>query len=339
MYEEENVLLQRLAQGETIAQFETVRVAKDARRVDVSLMLSPVRDGQGRVIGVSSVARDISYRKQMEERSRKEDRLKNEFIAMLGHELRNPLAPIRSGVEFLRRTLEAGTGSGQVCEMIGRQVAHMSRLLDDLLDVTCITRGEIRLQAEIIDVRTVVQRAVEASRPLLELHRHDLQVRLPQGDLSVHGDAVRLVQMMTNLLNNATHYTPDGGRIEVSVEGRSDQIEIRVKDNGVGLAADLRDCIFDLFVRGPVPQHGSREGLGIGLSLVRMIAQHHHGTVEARSAGPGTGSEFVVTLHRHASTACLAVDAIATPQRAPVSASCWSPTTRMPLRRSPCCCG
>jgi len=313
MYEEENALLQRLAQGEAIAQFETVRVAKDGRRVDVSLMLSPIRDGQGQVIGVSSVARDISYRKQMEQRLRKEDRLKNEFIAMLGHELRNPLAPIRSGVEFLRRTLAGGSGSGQVCEMIERQVAHMSRLLDDLLDVTRITRGEIRLQPETIDVRTIVQRAVEASRPLLESHRHELQVRLPQDELAVHGDAVRLVQMMTNLLNNAAHYTPEGGRIEVSVEGLSDHITIRVKDNGVGLAPDLQDCIFDLFVRGPMPEHGSREGLGIGLSLVRMIAEHHHGTVEAHSAGPGTGSEFVVRLRRSASAACPDVDAVANP--------------------------
>jgi PAS domain S-box-containing protein len=293
---EEQPILERLGRGERIEHFETVRLAKDGRRVDVSLTISPVHDGDGRVMGASKVARDISDRKRMEQKLRDADRRKDEFIAMLGHELRNPLAPIRNVAALLRRTTAGDSASTELCLMLDRQVQQMTRLLDDLLDVNRITRGKIRFQRELLDLSAVVQHAIEASGPLIERHGHRLHVDLPAERLQINGDAARLVQMLTNLLNNAAKYTPDGGRIELAVTRRGKSLEMHVKDNGVGIAADMLPRIFDLFVQADRSGSGVQEGLGLGLTLVRVIAEHHGGVVKAVSAGPGRGSEFIVTL-------------------------------------------
>ncbi|HET8874798.1 MAG TPA: PAS domain S-box protein [Casimicrobiaceae bacterium] len=293
---EERLILERLGRGERIEHFETVRVAKDGRRIDVSLTISPVRDQRGRVVGASKVARDVSERKRMEERLRDADRRKDEFIAMLGHELRNPLAPIRNVAALLRRTTAGDSASAELCLMLERQVQQMTRLLDDLLDVNRITRGNIRFQRELLDLATVVQHAVEASGPIIDRRGHRLHVDLPAEPLRVNGDAARLVQMLTNLLNNAAKYTPDGGRIELAVARRDASLELRVKDNGVGIALEMLPRVFDLFVQADRSGGDVQEGLGLGLTLVRVIAEHHGGVVEAVSAGPGRGSEFIVRL-------------------------------------------
>jgi PAS domain S-box-containing protein len=293
---EERLILQRLGRGERIEHFETVRVAKDGRRIDVSLTISPVHDRRGHVVGASKVARDVSERKRMEEKLREADRRKDEFIAMLGHELRNPLAPIRNVAALLGRTTAGDSASAELCLVLERQVQQMTRLLDDLLDVNRITRGKIRFQQELLDLATVVQHAVEASGPLIDRHRHRLHVDLPAERLQINGDAARLVQMLTNLLNNAAKYTPEGGRIELAVTRRGAWLEVRVKDNGVGIAPEMLPKVFDLFVQADRPGSEVQEGLGLGLTLVRVIAEHHGGVVEAVSAGPGRGSEFIVRL-------------------------------------------
>ena len=293
---QESDILSRIVKGERIEHFETVRVAKDGHRIDVSLTISPVLDRKGRVIGVSKLARDISDRKRVEELLRAADRRKDEFIAMLGHELRNPLAPIRNVTEVLRRTAGNDAALEPLCAMLERQVQQMTRLLDDLLDVGRISQGKIKFQAEVIDFRVAVSCAVEASRPSIEQRRHSLTVSMSDKALPMVGDMARLVQMLTNLLNNAAKYTSDGGTIALAVERKGATVEVRVKDNGVGIPEEMLSRVFELFVQANQTLPQSQDGMGIGLTLVRSIVEHHRGTVQATSGGPGRGSEFIVRL-------------------------------------------
>jgi PAS domain S-box-containing protein len=295
LHEEESRILARLARGERIDHFETVRVAKDGRRIDVSLAISPIRDDDGTVIGASNVSRDISERKRMEEQLRVADRRKDEFIAILGHELRNPLAPIRTAAEVLRRTAGSNPECVHLCDILERQVQQMTRLLDDLLDVSRITQGKINFRSQAVDIGMIVQRAVEAIRPLVQRRGHRLTVDVLREPCTVVGDFERLVQLVTNLLNNAAKYTPDGGDIQVRILPRDAGVEIHVKDDGIGIAPGVLPHVFDLFVQDQTARE-TQDGLGIGLSLVRMIARHHGGSVVARSEGVGRGSEFIVTL-------------------------------------------
>ena len=293
---EEVHILERLAKGERIEHFETVRIANDGRRIDVSLTISPVRDRNGRVVGASKVARDVSERKRMEAQLRDADHRKDEFIAMLGHELRNPLAPIRNAAAVLRRT-SANETSVELCRMLERQVQQMTRLIDDLLDVGRITRGVIRFRRERMDFADAVTRAVEMSEPLLSRRRQRLRVELPREPLPLDGDRARLTQMIVNLLDNAAKYTPEGGIVSLQVRlVAAGLVELRVQDNGIGISPEMLPTIFGLFVQARRPGTDGQEGLGIGLALVRMIAEHHGGGVAASSAGAGKGSAFVVRL-------------------------------------------
>jgi PAS domain S-box-containing protein len=294
-YEEQDIL-SRIVKGQRIEHFETVRVAKNGRRIDVSLTISPVLNREGRVIGVSKSARDISDRKHVEELLRAADRRKDEFLAMLGHELRNPLAPIRNVTEVLRRTAGNNPSQESLYEMLERQVQQMTRLLDDLLDVSRISQGKIKFQHEVIDFQTAISRAVEASAPFIERRRHHLSVAVPDGELPMVGDMARLVQMLTNLLNNAAKYTPENGAISFSVDRCGAIVEVRIKDNGAGIAEEMLPRVFDLFVQADRTLRQSQDGMGIGLTLVKSIVEHHAGSVRASSAGVGQGSEFVVRL-------------------------------------------
>ena len=322
-YQEQDILA-RIAQGERIEHFETVRVAKDGHRIDVSLTISPVRNREGRVIGVSKSARDISERKHVEQLLRTADRRKNEFLAMLGHELRNPLAPIRNVTEVLRR-IGGDPDHEPLYEMLERQVQQMTRLLDDLLDVSRISQGKIKFQHEPIDFQAVVARAIEASAPFIERRHHRFRVSLPEGTLPMVGDMARLVQMLTNLLNNASKYTPEGGTVALIVQRSGAVAEIRVKDNGAGISEEMLPRVFDLFVQADRTLRQSQDGMGIGLTLVRSIVEHHAGSVRARSAGPGQGSEFVVRLPLMETTA------MATPVDAPTAVECAPPPQRRVL--------
>jgi signal transduction histidine kinase/CheY-like chemotaxis protein len=228
-------------------------------------------------------------------RLREADRRKDEFLATLSHELRNPLAPLRMGIHILRRT-SAGPQAQSILPMMERQVQQVTRLLDDLLDVSRITRGKIALHLERIDLRHVVQSAVETSRPMIKAMGHAFTVSLPGEPLWVDGDSVRLAQVLSNLLNNAAKFTPEGGRIALKAQRRGDDIEVCVVDNGCGIPRERLDSIFDMFTQldGPVAKWGG--GLGIGLALAKGLVTLHRGTVDAHSGGPGRGSEFRVRL-------------------------------------------
>jgi len=293
---EEAGILARLARGERIEHFETVRMRKDGSRIDVSLTISPVRDRSGRVVGASKIVRDIAERKRMEAQLRDAHRRKDEFIAVLGHELRNPLAPIRTAAEVLRRTSAGDETTAELCRMLQRQVQQMARLIDDLLDVSRITSGKIRFRRERVDLAQVVKRAIETSAPALTQRGHRLGVDLPAEPLMVEGDAARLLQMVANLLDNAVKYTPEGGDIRLSAARRDSDFELRIEDSGIGIASEMLPDIFDLFVQATRSGTDAQEGLGIGLALVRMIAEHHGGSVVASSAGAGKGSAFVVRV-------------------------------------------
>ena len=224
------------------------------------------------------------------------DRRKDEFLAMLAHELRNPMAPIRNTVQVMRLMAPANPQLQWAHEVIERQILHLNRLVDDLLDVSRITRGKIRLQMEPLDVTAAVNVAVETSRPLIESRKHELILSLPSQPLRVDADPTRLAQVLANLLNNAAKYTQEGGRVWLSVEREGDEAVFRVRDNGSGIPPEMLPRIFDLFTQVDQSLDRSQGGLGIGLTLVRRLVEMHHGTVKASSAGPGQGSEFVVRL-------------------------------------------
>lgn len=224
------------------------------------------------------------------------DHQKNEFLAMLGHELRNPLAPIRNAVEVLSIVRSDPNRLNWVQGIIERQVKHLTRLVDDLLDVSRITRGKIELQLAALDVSTVVSAAVETSLPLIDSRKHRLTVSVPPEPLMIRADPSRIAQVMGNLLNNAAKYTPEGGQINLAVSQEGDEVVFRVADNGVGLPEDMRSKIFDLFAQGQRPPNSLHEGLGVGLTLVRRLVELHAGSVDAYSSGLNQGSEFVVRL-------------------------------------------
>jgi PAS domain S-box-containing protein len=284
---------QAAAAREGRAADERWHLRKDGSRFFASGTLTPVREGDGPLLGFTKVTRDVTARKRAEEALKEADRRKDEFLAMLAHELRNPLAPISNALHLARLP---GADSRQAIDLIERQVEHMVRLVDDLLDVSRITRGKIELRRERADLAAVVVRAVEGSRPLIDARRHALDLRLPDDPLPVDGDPVRLAQVVWNLLNNAAKYTPEGGRIGVAVEREGGEAVVRVRDTGMGIPADMLARVFDLFTQVDRTLDRAEGGLGIGLTLVRRLTEMHGGTVEAHSDGPGQGSEFVVRL-------------------------------------------
>jgi CheY-like chemotaxis protein len=221
----------------------------------------------------------------------------NEFLAMLGHELRNPLAPIRNALDVLRSDADEPTKEWSRA-VIERQIAQLTRLVDDLLDISRVTSGTISLRKDQVELAAVTERAVESSRPLVEARRHQLEVDLPEEPLWVEGDLVRLSQVVLNLLNNSAKFTPEGGRIDLSVREENGDVLIRVRDTGIGISRDLLPTVFDIFKQGARSLDRSEGGLGLGLTLVRRIVEMHGGSVEARSEGPDRGSEFIIRLPR-----------------------------------------
>jgi PAS domain S-box-containing protein len=294
--EEEEEILRRLRQGERIEHYETTRITRHGERVDISLTLSPMKDDRGVINGISSVARDITERRQAEEALREANQRKDLFLATLAHELRNPLAPIHNSIHILRMSDAPDAVRQQVLPMMERQVKHLVRLVDDLMEVTRISQGKIELRRERILVADIFQAAVESSRPLIDAGGHRLTVTLPTEPIELQADSVRLTQVVSNLLNNAAKYSPPSGRISLSATAEAGGVVIRVRDEGSGIPAELMPRIFDAFVQGRNPTGGALAGLGIGLTLVRSLVELHGGTVEARSEGTGKGSEFIVCL-------------------------------------------
>lgn len=233
---------------------------------------------------------------QLLEALKETDRRKDEFLAMLAHELRNPLAPVRNAVHILRASSPGNAETQWAQDVIERQVQQMSRLVDDLLDVSRIARGKIDLKRERLAIATAVSNAVEAARPLIERGRHEFSLAVPSEPLYVEADAARLSQIFSNLLANAAKYTDPGGRIHVQIERADDRVAVHVCDNGMGIPAEMLSSVFDMFVQVERAGDRSQGGLGIGLTLVKRLAELHGGSVEAKSAGAGLGSEFIVRL-------------------------------------------
>ena len=240
--------------------------------------------------------RELEARRSVENALRDADRRKDEFLAMLGHELRNPLTPIAVALEILRRAPPGSRETLRARESIGRQLSYITRLLDELLDISRIRLGKIRLQVESVDLGRVIANAVESTRPLIDSSAHELTVRLPDSPVRIRGDTVRLTQVVANLLNNAAKYTERGGRIEVVVDHEEPNVRLSVRDNGIGIAAEALDKIFELYSQIPAGRERAHGGLGIGLALVKRLVELHGGTVSARSEGPKLGSEIVVRL-------------------------------------------
>jgi len=306
-------ILTRLKRGERIGNYESQRISKDGRRIAVSITISPVFGPDGAVIGASKVTRDITERKRAEEELRAADRRKDALVASLAHELRNPLAPIR----YATRLLEPGVPVEMAADarrMIDRQLAQMARLLDDLLDVSRISRGVLQLRREELDLREVIQSAVAAARPVAQASQLSVELELPTVPLLVTGDATRLEQVLGNLLSNAIKYGNPGGHIHVAAEINPAELVVRVRDDGIGIPAELLPRVFDPFVQAEPTGSRAAGGLGIGLSLARELVQLHGGGIDATSEGPGRGSEFVVRLPRAAELPAV-TESVAQPEK------------------------
>jgi two-component system CheB/CheR fusion protein len=249
---------------------------------------------------------EVAERKQVEEAMREANRRKDEFLAMLGHELRNPLAAIRNGIHILMLSNGHGnaTIAAQIKEMLDKQVNNLTRIVDDLLDVSRISRGVIQLRKDKVELATAVNNAVESVRPLAEARNQKLTVSLPQQVVCLEADPTRLEQVLVNLLYNATKYTKQGGYITVVADREGDKVVVRVRDNGCGIRHELLPKIFDLFTQGEQSLDRSQGGLGIGLTLAKKVVELHGGSIEAYSDGPETGSEFVVRLPALPSDGC-----------------------------------
>jgi PAS domain S-box-containing protein len=266
-------------------------------------IFAPVLGPQGEVVAVAGTTRDITERQAAEQAIRvqaarlaESDRAKDEFLATLSHELRNPLAPLRNSIALLRLSDAGNEKSAAIHAMMERQVNHLVRLVDDLLEMSRISRGTLSLQKERVELAAVVRNAVETSDPLIRAGGHELAVTLPPEPLWLEGDHVRLAQILANLLNNAAKYTDDGGHISLRAWRDGDQAVVAVRDNGIGISAEALPRMFEMFSRGDRASGRSQGGLGIGLALSLKLAQMHGGTLDARSDGHGKGSEFTVRL-------------------------------------------
>ncbi len=257
---------------------------------------TPIRDVDGRIVHWYGTCTDIEEYKRLESALKETDRRKDEFLAMLAHELRNPLAPIKNGLQIIRFARDNAQKFNQLQEMIERQVKHLTRLVDDLLDVSRITSGKVALKFETIEIKQVLEHALETCRPVIEACRHEINVLYPSRLLYVNGDLMRLGQVVGNLLNNAAKYMTEGGQIWLSADEEEGQAVIRVRDNGIGIPKEMLQTVFEMFTQVDGALDRSHGGLGIGLALVRKLMEMHGGSVEARSKGIGRGSEFIVRL-------------------------------------------
>ncbi|MGE5538454.1 MAG: PAS domain S-box protein [Gemmatimonas sp.] len=270
------------------------RVRKDGTMFWADVVITAIFDRSNVLRGFAKITRDLTEKRRLQQLEESERRM-TEFLALLAHELRNPLAPISNAVRLM--TAESSREKIQWCRgMIERQSSHLARLVDDLLDVSRVTSGKIVLQNDTVDMREVVERAVEAARPMSDERRHTLTVDLPDEPVCVTGDSVRLIQSVVNLLNNAVKYTPSGGRIACRLYREETSAVLTVKDNGIGIASEALPRIFELFVQGDQSLERTHGGLGVGLSLVDKLVKLHGGFVYAKSDGPGRGSEFAISL-------------------------------------------
>ena len=312
---EEDQIIASLKAGRRVDHFETQRRHSSGRLLWVSLTISPIEDDEGRVVAASKIARDVTRQRQLADDLAAADRQKNEFLATLAHELRNPLAPLGNMIEVLKRADGDSQTRSVAVTTMERQLRQLVRLVDDLLDLNRITHNRLELRPAAADLRAVVAQAVDAVRPIAAAAEHELIAILPPDPVPLRADAVRLVQVFGNLLHNACKYTPRGGRITVQVEPLGEAATVTVSDTGEGIPPDRLDAIFDMFTQIDAARERSQGGLGIGLTLVRRLVEMHGGSVEAHSEGAGKGSQFVVRLPLVAEPAATATSP-ASPERA-----------------------
>jgi PAS domain S-box-containing protein len=289
-------ILDRLSRGERVDQLKTVRLAKDGQRIEVSLTVAPIKDGEGEIVGALKMARDVGERRRLERIVRRADLGEDEFLASLAHELRNPLAPIRTATELLRAADFLSPELRVAAAILDRQTRQLVHLVDDLLDVYRIAAGHVRLQHETVELVGLLRTVIDSDRILFEAGRHEVALSPATEPLHVDADRIRISQVFSNILRNAAKYTPPGGRIRVGVSREADEAVVSICDNGVGIAPDRLSSVFELF--GHLDNSGAHadEGLGIGLGLAKGIVELHGGRIEARSEGINEGSEFLVRL-------------------------------------------
>ena len=301
--DEEDGILARIRSGERVYHFDTVRIRSDGEPIDISVTISPIRNEVGQIVGASKIARDISDRKRAEEQVyglltqlNEADRRKDEFLAILAHELRNPLVPLCALLETIKRQPDDAGLLPRIRDTMERQIGQISRLVDDLLDASRTANNKLQLRLERVELAPIVAQAVETCNSLAERAKHRLEVDLPSEPVCLHADRARLIQVFSNLLNNACRYTDDGGIIRLTAERHDGEIAVSVKDNGIGIPPAKLAIVFDMFAQVHAASEPSRGGLGIGLNLVKRLVEMHGGSVQAKSDGPGRGSEFIVRL-------------------------------------------
>jgi len=284
-----------LARRDGRAQDEGWRVKKDGSTFWARVVVTALYDPQGNLRGFAKVTQDLTQSRQIQDLE-KAARNVHEFIAVLTHELRNPLAPIRNAVQVMAKGEPLSPAQEAMRQTIDRQSAQLSRVVEDMADIVRISQGKLSMASAPVTLASIVQRALEAAAPLIEAARHRVTLDLPADDLVVAGDADRLTQLLTNLLRNAARYTPDGGDIEVRARRDAGAALVAVRDTGRGIPADMQERIFDMFVQGREPLERVDGGLGVGLALARRIAEAHGGTLTVTSEGEGKGSEFTLRM-------------------------------------------
>lgn len=308
--DEEPRILERLKRGERVDHFETVRIRKDGRPIDISVTISPVKDGTGRVVGASKVARDVTSIRRMqraqeellarEQAARQEaerlNRLKDEFLATLSHELRTPLNAILGWAQLLRGPLAGSDEVGQGLETIERNARVQAQMIDDLLDISRIVNGKVRLDVRGVNLAEVVGTAIESIRPAAEAKQIRIEYVSDGGEGVTRGDRQRLNQVVWNLLTNAVKFTPRGGEVRIALRDTGSGVELVVTDTGEGIPAEFLPRLFDRFSQADGSTTRRHGGLGLGLAIVRHMVELHGGTVRASSAGPGLGATFTVEL-------------------------------------------
>ncbi|HWO17590.1 MAG TPA: ATP-binding protein [Kofleriaceae bacterium] len=297
------------------------RIRKDGSRFWANVVISAIHDSAGALVGFSKVTRDLTERKRAEEEraarlaAEQANRTKDEFLAVLGHELRNPLAPVVTALQLIKQ--RGDTTFAREHQVIERQVEHLTHLVDDLLDVSRIAHGKIELRKRLIDLRDALDKAIEVVTPQLETRGHHLEVDTPPAPLGVLGDEARLIQVLVNLLGNAAKHTPPGGHIAVIARPAGARVSVEVRDDGAGIDPALLPRVFDLFVQGYQDRARAAGGLGLGLTIVRSLVQLHGGEVEVHSGGPGQGASFTVRLPAVSLAAGAPPEAAAAPAEEP----------------------
>src|SRR4051794_29266205 len=308
--DEENTILSKIRRGERVDHFETIRVRKDGRRIDISVTVSPIHDASGKVIGASKIARDITEYKQLvkerehllsaERAARSEaeriGRMKDEFLATLSHELRTPLSAILGWSQLLQHDTPDAAMLREGLEVIERNARVQTQLISDLLDMSRIISGKLRLDVEQVELASVIGAAIDSARPSAEFKQIRLHKVLDPSAGPVSGDPNRLQQVVWNLLSNAIKFTPKGGKVEVLLERVNSHVEISVSDTGQGISADFLPHVFDRFRQADSSTTRRQGGLGLGLAIVKQLVELHGGRISADSNGEGQGSTFTVTI-------------------------------------------